>query len=157
MVTGSEWRRSICANYIRSSQLFCEPLLTLRAWLDEGTWSGFLLCAYVDPPLLKQWCRLSSKKNLPGWERSPGEGNGNPHQYSCLENPMERGAWPATVHGVARVRHNLVTKPPPPPPHWGIRKFTAQNDFPEGTIVLECSLCVPLSYFLAQGFYVRLL
>ena len=38
---------------------------------------------------------------IPGWERSPGEGNGNPLQYSCLENPMNRGAWQATVHGVA--------------------------------------------------------
>jgi len=37
--------------------------------------------------------------------RSPGEGNGNPLQYSCLGNPMDRGAWWATVHGVARVRH----------------------------------------------------
>ena len=52
---------------------------------------------------------------IPGSERSPGEGNGNPHKYSCLEKPMERGAWQATVHGVTRVRHNLVTKPPPPP------------------------------------------
>ena len=34
--------------------------------------------------------------------RSPGEGNGNPLQYSCLENPMDRGAWWATVHGVAK-------------------------------------------------------
>ena len=34
-------------------------------------------------------------------------------QYSCLENPMDRGAWWATVHGVARVGHNLATKPPP--------------------------------------------
>ena len=34
--------------------------------------------------------------------RSPGEGNGNPLQYSCLENPMGRGAWQATVHGVAQ-------------------------------------------------------
>ena len=42
--------------------------------------------------------------------RSPGEGNGNPLQYSCLENPMDRGAWPATVHGVPRVGHDLVTK-----------------------------------------------
>ena len=41
----------------------------------------------------------------------PGEGNGNPLQYSCLENPMDRGAWWATVHGVTRVRHNLATKP----------------------------------------------
>ena len=39
-----------------------------------------------------------------------GEGNGNPLQYCCLENPMDRGAWQAIVHGVARVEHNLVTK-----------------------------------------------
>ena len=37
-----------------------------------------------------------------GWEDSPGEGNGNPLQYSCLENPMDKGAWQATVHGVAK-------------------------------------------------------
>ena len=38
-----------------------------------------------------------------GWEDSPGEGNGNPLQYSCLENPMDRGAWPTPVHGPQRV------------------------------------------------------
>ena len=43
------------------------------------------------------------------------EGNGNPFQYSCLENPTDRGAWQATVHEVARVGHDLVTKPSPPP------------------------------------------
>ena len=48
---------------------------------------------------------------IPGLGRSPGEGNGNPLQYSCLENPMDRGAWQATVHGVTRVGDNLVTKP----------------------------------------------
>ena len=37
-----------------------------------------------------------------GWGRSPGEGHGNPHHYSCLENPMDRGAWRATVHTVAK-------------------------------------------------------
>ena len=37
-----------------------------------------------------------------GWEDSPGEGNDNPLQYSCLENPMVRGAWFATVHVVAK-------------------------------------------------------
>ena len=46
--------------------------------------------------------------------KSPGEGNGNPLQYSCLENPMDRGAWQATIHGVKRVGHDLATKPPPP-------------------------------------------
>ena len=37
-----------------------------------------------------------------GWEDPPGEGNGYPLHYSCLENPMDRGAWRATVHGVAK-------------------------------------------------------
>ena len=45
-------------------------------------------------------------------ENKKGEGNGNPPQYSCLENPMERWAWQAAVHGVTRVRHNLATKLP---------------------------------------------
>ena len=39
---------------------------------------------------------------IPGSGRSPGEGNGKPLQYSCLENSMDRGAWEAAVHGVAR-------------------------------------------------------
>ena len=51
--------------------------------------------------------------SIPGLERSPGEENGNQLQYSCLENPMDRGAWQATVHGLARVGHDLMTKPPP--------------------------------------------
>ena len=54
--------------------------------------------------------------SIPGSGRSPGEGNGKPLQYSCLENPMDKGAWWTTVHGVARVGHNLATKPPLPPP-----------------------------------------
>ena len=60
-------------------------------------------------------------KNLPanaedagwtaGWGRSPGEGNGNPLQYPCLENPMDKGAWQATSSwGYKRVGHGLVTK-----------------------------------------------
>ena len=48
-----------------------------------------------------------------GVEKTPWEGNGNPLQYSCLENSMDRGAWQATVHGVARVGHDLVITPPP--------------------------------------------
>ena len=53
---------------------------------------------------------------IPGSVRSPAEGNGNSLQYSCLENPMGRGAWWATVRGVARVWHDLVTKPTTPIP-----------------------------------------
>ena len=50
--------------------------------------------------------------SIPGLGRSPGEGKGNPLQYSCLENPMDRGAWKDTVRGVASVGQDLVTKPP---------------------------------------------
>ena len=44
---------------------------------------------------------------IPGSGRSPGGGHGNPLQYSCLENPMGRGAWQATVHEVAKTRTQL--------------------------------------------------
>ena len=45
--------------------------------------------------------------SIPGLRISPGEGNGNTLQYSCLRNPMDRGAWWATVHGVAKSRTHL--------------------------------------------------
>ena len=48
--------------------------------------------------------------SIPGSGRSPLEGNGNPLQCSCLENPMDRGAWRATVHGVAESQTDLVTE-----------------------------------------------
>ena len=47
--------------------------------------------------------------SIPGSGRSPGEGNGNPLQESCLENPMDRGAWWATVHAVPKSRMRLST------------------------------------------------
>ena len=47
-------------------------------------------------------CNAGDLGLIPGSGRSPGEGNGNPLQYSCLENPMDRGAWRATVYGIAK-------------------------------------------------------
>ena len=47
-------------------------------------------------------CNAGDLGLIPGLGRSPGEGNGNPLQYSCLENPMDGGAWWATVHGVSK-------------------------------------------------------
>ena len=47
-------------------------------------------------------CNTGDPGLIPGLGRSPGEGNDNLLQYSCLENPMDRGAWQATVHGVAK-------------------------------------------------------
>ena len=54
---------------------------------------------------------IRDKGSIPGSGRSPGEGNGNSLQYSCLGNPMDRGAWWATVHGITkRVGQDLATK-----------------------------------------------
>ena len=50
---------------------------------------------------------------IPGLRRTPGEGNGNSVQYSCLGDAMEKGAGWAIVSGVTKVRHELVTKPSP--------------------------------------------
>ena len=51
-------------------------------------------------------CNAGDLSSIPRSGRSPGEGNGNPLQYSCLENPMDGGAWWATVHGVAKLGFN---------------------------------------------------
>ena len=47
-------------------------------------------------------CNVGDPGSIPGLGKSPGEGNGNPLQYSCLENPVNRAAWQATVHGVEK-------------------------------------------------------
>ena len=49
-------------------------------------------------------CNAGDTGSVPAWGRGPGVGNGNPLQCSCLENPMDRGAWRATVHGVPKSR-----------------------------------------------------
>ena len=49
--------------------------------------------------------------SIPGSGKYPGEGNGNPLHYSCPGNPIDRGAWRATVHEVAGVGHDLTTEP----------------------------------------------
>jgi len=60
--------------------------------------------------------------SIPGSGRSSGEGNGSPLQYTCLENPMDRRTWRASVHGVTRIGHELTTKPPPTTEAEDIRK-----------------------------------
>ena len=50
----------------------------------------------------KSTCSVGDLGSIPGSGKSPGGGNGNSLQYSCLENPMDRGVWQATVHGVSK-------------------------------------------------------
>ena len=58
-------------------------------------------------------CNAGDLGSIPGLGKSPGEGNGNSLQHSCLENPMDRGAWWATVHGVTKSwthrKHTLLS------------------------------------------------
>ena len=78
--------------------------------------------------LVAQWWK-GDAGSIPGLERSPGEGNGDPLQYSCLENSTDGGAWRATVHGVVRVGHDWAAKHTHTPPsdtggsclHWADR------------------------------------
>ena len=54
----------------------------------------------------KSACNAGDLGSIPGLGKSSVEGNGYPLQYSCLENPTDRGAWQAAVHGVARIGHD---------------------------------------------------
>ena len=76
--------------------------------LNDIKQSGGFPCSSVGK---ESACNVGDLGSIPGLGRSPGEGNGNPLQYSCLENPMDRGARQATVHGVARAGYDLATKP----------------------------------------------
>ena len=75
-----------------------------------GSFFSFLISYQVCNVGKESACNSEDPGLIPGLQISPGEENGIALQYSCLENPMGRGAWQATVHGVARVGHDLVTK-----------------------------------------------
>ena len=92
--------------------------------MDRGAWQATVHIAtksqtqlsqsnpsIPDGPLVKNPpARAGNVGSVPGWGRSPGEGNGNLLQYSYLGNPMDRGAWRATVHGSQRAGDDLATK-----------------------------------------------
>ena len=79
-------------------------LLTAEILLDERASSkngaSQVVLVVKNPPANMGHARVVGL--IPGLGRSPGEGNGNPLQYFCLEHPMDRGAWWATVHGVTK-------------------------------------------------------
>ena len=78
-------------------------------WKKDGELGNLGPTCSSAPPFLddgsnckESACNAGDLVSIPGSGRSPGEGNGYPLQYSCLENPMDRGAWRATVHGVTK-------------------------------------------------------
>ena len=63
----------------------------------------FIILGFPDGSVDKESaCSVGDPDSICGLGKSPGGGNGNPFQYSCLENPIDRGAWQAAVHGVAK-------------------------------------------------------
>ena len=98
--------------------VFLFPITTSRPFCFLCTWKSpsliFMSSAYTTIPggsVVKNLpINIGNSGSFPGLGRSLGKGNGNPFQYSCLGNPVDRGDWQAAVHGVLRVRHNLVTK-----------------------------------------------
>ena len=106
-------------------RIYCKLLLIKDTWHVLDVWSKYILILFCGKAYRKSFknnrdlilrtggfpggsdvkvsaCNAGDLGSIPGWGRSPGEGNGNPLQYSCLENPMDGGAWWATVHGVAK-------------------------------------------------------
>ena len=71
-------------------------------WITKHTYLRYFLDSLVAQAIKSQPAMQETWVWSLGWEDSPGEGNGNPFQYSCLENPMDGGAWQAIVHGVAK-------------------------------------------------------
>ena len=69
------------------------------------SWASSWALVVKNPPARAGGVRDSG--SIPGLERSPGGGNGNPLQYSCLENPMDRGVWWATIYKVAKSQIQL--------------------------------------------------
>ena len=78
--------------------------------LPEGTFlsKAYLILGFSSDSVVKE--PPANKGDARDEASIPAEGNGNPLQYLCLGNLMDRGAWQATVHGIKRVRHILVTK-----------------------------------------------
>ena len=83
-------------NNVNSKSLLSARQITLR---------GFSGCSVIKDPLANS----GDERSIPRSGRSPGEGNGNLLQYTCLENPMDRGAWQTRVHGVAKSQPQLST------------------------------------------------
>ena len=93
------WQATVSTRYWISTGSGFWVFLLLSSWLSGGSHSKESACGPGDPGL------------IPGSGRSPREGHGYPVQYSCLENPMDRGAWQAIVHGVAKSQIQLSMHP----------------------------------------------
>ena len=85
-----------------------------------------IVCGFPDGSVVKNPpANAGDTGSIPGWGRSPGEGNGNSLQYSVLGNPIDRGVWRASLQGCKNVGHNLVAKQQ----HCLLKIFVKRVDF----------------------------
>ena len=88
-----------CTNFTHKLFFFLHINFTLKLF-------SLVYMVYMDfagvAPVKNPPANAGDPGSIPGSGRSSGDGNGNPLQYSCLENPMDKGAWGATVHGLAK-------------------------------------------------------
>ena len=103
LTPGNHWSSSCLPSFAFSR--------TLYSW-NRIIYSLFILSSFFSPggsDSKETACNAGDSDLIPGWGRSPGEGNGNPLQDSWLGNSMDRGVWRAIVHGVTRARHDWET------------------------------------------------
>ena len=124
-----------------------------KRWLGCGEKRTFIHCWLEQKLVLPLWemglprwlsgresaCDIGDESSVPGWGRSPEGGNGNPLQYSCLENPMDREVWWATVRGVAKSQTKVNTQ------HWQTDRLW--------TTVLRLLKIYKQNYHMLQQFY----
>ena len=117
--TSATWKAPVelnsVQNYFKSLQKRCIKHCVLKCLIcQHESFFGVQICEVeIEESLLgdslgkESTCKAGDLGLIPGLGRSPGEGSSNPFHYSCLENPMDRGAWWARVHGVTKSRTEL--------------------------------------------------
>ena len=108
------------------------PYFSVNFWMNWGRVQLYsFTCWYIVAPRFPWWlsseesvCNAGDVGSIPGSGRFPEERNGSPLQYSWLGNPMDRGAWWAAVHGVARIKHD-----------WLSNNLLSQHHFLEKTVL----------------------
>ena len=111
LITSAVTRRGNPPIQIQLVNTIDSPSVAVSSDFASHLWMADYIHLYSIGQLKKRlehpWILVSMGGSDPGSGRSPGEGNGNPLQDSCLGNPMDRGAWQATVHGVAQTLTGL--------------------------------------------------
>ena len=89
-------------NMLYLIKLKCELLSHVQLFVTPWTAAHQAPLSMGSSDTKESACNASDPGLIPGFGRTPGEGNGDSLQYSCLGNPMDRGAWQAIVHGIAK-------------------------------------------------------